>query len=591
MTGRGNIVEEELSKVFDKKSFFEILTDLEGIISENVEHPHSTINYSKIFDEKVLAFLSTRDFKRQIKDYIERYNTLIQNSKYLKKGFNHSNVLEIQKNLKSNGFFKAKHSVNLFNGDTLDVISSEEELQDVLNKEMEAVLTDTDIQKKFNEIDSKLSNAQLKDFREYLFENKNILPYLDDLDNFKKDIWVSYFIEQKDLLNNLLFEYKKGKDQIEIIVGQAKAESTDWKKVINIFNARFSVPFKLEMNNQEDVILKSEVPNLKFIFFDDGESNENKGVEESDLLKVLSQGERRALYILNIIFEVTARDRASQNTLFIVDDIADSFDYKNKYAIIEYLKEISENPLFYQIILTHNFDFHRTVSSRLNMGRSNKLNTIRNKTGITLITEKYQKNPFSHWKDNLHNNSEMLIASITFVRNIAEYSGQETIFSKLTSLLHYKEDTESITVAHLQANFKVILLDKATLILPDPEIFVIDLIFSSANNIMAENAQNIDLENKIVLAMAIRLRAEKFMVTKINDLTFWHNISVNQTFELISRYKANFSAELNNIALLEQVNLMTPENIHLNSFMYEPILDMSNDHLKQLYNSVMNDLN
>jgi len=31
---------------------------------------------------------------------------------------------------------------------------------------------------------------------------------------------------------------------------------------------------------------------------------------------------------------------------------------------------------------------------------------------------------------------------------------------------------------------------------------------------------------------------------------------------------------------------MTPENIHLNSFMYEPILDMSAQHLYQLYTKV-----
>jgi len=29
------------------------------------------------------------------------------------------------------------------------------------------------------------------------------------------------------------------------------------------------------------------------------------------------------------------------------------------------------------------------------------------------------------------------------------------------------------------------------------------------------------------------------------------------------------------------VVLMTPENIHLNSFMYEPIIDMSDEHLKR----------
>ena len=31
---------------------------------------------------------------------------------------------------------------------------------------------------------------------------------------------------------------------------------------------------------------------------------------------------------------------------------------------------------------------------------------------------------------------------------------------------------------------------------------------------------------------------------------------------------------------------MTPDNIHLNSFMYEPILDMSDEHLKKLFEDV-----
>jgi hypothetical protein len=31
---------------------------------------------------------------------------------------------------------------------------------------------------------------------------------------------------------------------------------------------------------------------------------------------------------------------------------------------------------------------------------------------------------------------------------------------------------------------------------------------------------------------------------------------------------------------------MTPENIHLNSFMFEPILDISDCHLKELYNKI-----
>ena len=32
---------------------------------------------------------------------------------------------------------------------------------------------------------------------------------------------------------------------------------------------------------------------------------------------------------------------------------------------------------------------------------------------------------------------------------------------------------------------------------------------------------------------------------------------------------------------------MTPESIHINSFMYEPILDMSDEHLRKLYTDVL----
>lgn len=171
----------------------------------------------------MVAFLNTKDFKRQIKEYIERYNTLIESSRYLQKGFNHSNASEIQKTLTGNGFFKAKHSVNLFNGSTNDTITSEDDFQKLITKELETVLSDVEIQKKFNEIDSKLSNAQLKEFREYLFDNKGILNELANLENFKKEIWYSYFVEQKSLIQTLLEEYKKGKEEIEQIVSVAKS--------------------------------------------------------------------------------------------------------------------------------------------------------------------------------------------------------------------------------------------------------------------------------------------------------------------------------------------------------------------------------
>lgn len=97
----------------------------------------------------------------------------------------------------------------------------------------------------------------------------------------------------------------------------------------------------------------------------------------------------------------------------------------------------------------------------------------------------------------------------------------------------------------------------------------------------------VNFENKIVLAIAIRLASEKFMVTKINDAAFAENITFDQTAVLVEKFKELFSAETATIGVLEDVALMTPENIHLNSFMYEPIVDMSDEHLRKLYRSVV----
>jgi len=99
--------------------------------------------------------------------------------------------------------------------------------------------------------------------------------------------------------------------------------------------------------------------------------------------------------------------------------------------------------------------------------------------------------------------------------------------------------------------------------------------------------QGINFENKIVLSIAIRIAAEQFMVKKINDATFVDGIASNQTPKLLARFKALFSGGADAINTILRVVLMTPENIHLNSFMYEPILDMSDEHLRKLYAEVL----
>lgn len=591
LSGLKKNIEETFSTAFthSPKEFYKALTRVKDEVLDRDESEFGDIVYGKIFSDKITSFLEAKDFKEKLSEYINKYDELIDSSTYFKKGiFNHNNASVIAKNLKDNGFFKAKHSVFLNSAEGKCEITTESELEEVISEEKELILSNPDLIKAFDEIDAKLkANKELRDFRDYLISNLKILPELPNLELFKQKLWISYLKLCVKSYETLTEEYNNGREEIEKIVEEAKKEETNWRSVILIFNQRFDVPFELSVENQEDVILKSEGPNIKFTFT---EGDQSKIINEPELLKILSNGEKRALYILNIIFEVEARKNSAQETLFIVDDIADSFDYKNKYAIIEYLKDISLHDGFKQILLSHNFDFFRTVCSRLDMHRQQKLHTIKTNEEVRLVEEKYQNNPFNHWRSHLANDNKMLIASIPFVRNIAEYTGDSEGFSKLTSLLHHKDDTSSITVLDLENIHKSILKDQDDLSLPNGGKIVIELIFEEADNISTASEEIVDLEGKIVLAMAIRLKAEIHMITKISDPVYFASITSNQTYKLFKKYIELFEVERQEIEILNQVNLMTPENIHLNSFMYEPILDMSNIALINLYENTKSHL-
>ena len=588
LSGLRDDIENEISKAFtnDEGKLFISLERVEKEVIDSSKPEFSDISYKEISNEKVIKFLETKDFKEKIVDYIKKYDELIEKSKYFRKGvFNHNNASAIAKSLVDNGFFKARHSVSLNAKESKgEMIHTKEELENVIEAEKNAILTNPDLVKAFAAIDDKLkANKELRDFRNYLLEHVKIITELKSLASLKQKIWISYLKERKDLYTNMLKEYRQGKDALNKIIEQAKTEETQWREVISIFNKRFSVPFVLTIKNQDDVILEDEIPSISFVFKD---SSEEKSVERLDLLQALSSGEKKALYILNIIFEVEARKKDMQETLFIVDDIADSFDYKNKYAIIQYLKEISEESLFYQIILTHNFDFFRTIHSREVVDYPRCLFSYKTENEVKLEPARGVKNPFiNDWKLNL-SDSKKLVASIPFVRNIVEYTKGErdADYKKLTSLLHWKNDSESFLMSDLELIFKNSFTDA---VFPEthPADKIIDKIFREAENCLSAS-EGVNFENKIVLSIAIRLKAEKFMIDKINDQSFVSAIVTKQTTELFKKYKEKCPLETENIQLLADVNLMTPENIHLNSFMYEPILDMSDQHLRDLYKKV-----
>jgi hypothetical protein len=190
------------------------------------------------------------------------------------------------------------------------------------------------------------------------------------------------------------------------------------------------------------------------------------------------------------------------------------------------------------------------------------------------------------WKPNFFTDPKKRIASIPFIRNIIEFTRGEKDrdFIKLTSLLHWKSDSASITQSALDAVYNSVF--GGTESSADGNSSVADIIRSEALKCLKAK-ESINFENKIVLSIAIRIVAEQFMVDKIRDPKFVDDIDSNQTPRLLAKYKELFNGDVSQIETIQRVILMTPENIHLNSFMYEPIMDMSDEHLKKLYADIL----
>jgi hypothetical protein len=586
-SGSKKDIEKEIASAFTTSNdqFYRALIRIKEELLSQKDAPFADIKYDILFDEKVLAFLGTKDFKTAIESYITKYNELLSASTYFKKGiFNYYNAATIAKQLADNGFFDAKHTVSL-NAESKLQINSQKELEDLIAKEKDNISNDKDLKKKFAEIEKLIQkNIAVRDFEGYLANHEELLAKLANIASFKEEVWKSYIKARFDFYLDLVEKYQAADVKRKQIEQQASKERTLWEDVIDIFNDRFFVPFRLEAINRVSVILGQE-PMLTLGFtFKDGA--ENASVEKAALMKVLSQGEKKALYVLNILFEIEVRKKAKLQTLLIVDDIADSFDYKNKYAIIQYLKDIADDPHFDLILLTHNFDFYRTVQSRF-VSYSNCLMASKSSSGITLNQAAGIQNVFvNDWKLRFFDTPMKRIASIPFLRNLIEFTRGplDSNFIKLTSLLHWKADSAQITQSELDAIYNHLFATTGAS--PDRTSPVISQIRKEATACLTA-PDGINFENKVVLAIAIRLVTEEFMVNKINDSAYVAGLDSNQTPRLLTKFKQKFPAELTAIGTIQKVILMTPENIHLNSFMYEPILDMSDEHLRKLYSEVL----
>ena len=595
-TFQGKIVYSLESTILNDFSFTEqsILLNLDTF-SQAPKIDFSNIVYDDIFNDSVIKKIKSDEFQKGIDAFISKIDEIYRSFNFLEKGtFTLPKLKEIKKIIEKDNFFVKGNMLSL---------AGNKEIQNIDTLESEIKKIEIKIQNlsELKTIEQLLSDAKGMVLKDIIETHTDIIPFLklDKLVDLKKILWFSYIYENKSLFDELKTKYSNLAKSID----NTPTNETPWKNCLNIFKERFTVPFNMEITNLKGAIIGESVPQIEFSFSKNGKI---KRINRSKLdeLDTLSQGEKRALYLLNIIFDLERIKSNTKDTLLIIDDIADSFDYKNKYAIIEYLYELSKIDKIKMIILSHNFDFYRSVSSRLSILRDNRLFANVSNNTIEFITEKYQNQPFLYWKKNL--SVKNIIALIPFVRNLIEYGKDNRVsgvsdFLFLTNLLHEKESTDSISFLDLQPIYNEYIGNKNFTKDVNLSESIMQSLYSICDTL---NQTNSLLEDKVLLSMAIRHYAEKFMLNEIKkssktfkwgenkpkktgDAEMFLNYIAggdNQTKKLILGY--NQIGTYENIKLMSEVNIMTSENIHLNSFMYEPLLDMDILELLNLYKKI-----
>lgn len=595
LSGKKRNIEELILADFNKSnlSIKEFLFDIYKKYCSINFPDYSYIKYSYIVNKHVESILSEDGLKEALIRYIDKYNDLINKSNIFSSNFNHNNAESTLSKLNTDGFFDAEHKIILKN---IDKPMGEQEFKEIIQQETTQII-EQDMKEEFEEIDKILSrNKDCKEFREFIKDNKELIPELFNFDKFKQKLWISYIFYDEININNYISTYKENLSLIKNIIKKVEGERSTWEKVVEKFNDRFSnMPFKVDIKNKKETTLNEETPEIVFIYED---GKDRRSLLEDELKKHLSNGEKKALYILKIIFDLEVIIKENKQVILIIDDIADSFDYRNKYAIVEYLHEIIEHELFYPIILTHNFDFYRIVGNRLGLMRTKTTYFVSNNDGkLTLTQGEYFKNIFKTWKQKVYKNNVIFLASIAFIRNIVEYidGTNSEKYNNLTSLLHYKKfeienvkKTEDILVDDLIKYYVDVWGCEKDKFEQDSRQSVIDLLIEESDKINNNSHPHIQVEYKVVLSMVIRIKAEKYMIYRIDNDDDIKDIRGDQTRKLKKKINLNLkdTDDIKINSILERVLLMTPENIHLNSFMFEPILDMDISELKDLYNEV-----
>ena len=299
-------IEKEVTEAFRESvtdNFYDCLLRIIPLIpTDGSKLPEYTFKYNDVFDKAGLVKQFVEANQETIQRYFNAYTQLLSQSEFFSGGldsFGTSQASTLLKSVADDRFFKASHKM-LLKGDI--ELNGKQELKAKIDEEVSRIFNNEELQAIYTELERKLSSPKaMADFKEVIQRQPELIPLLTDYELFRRRTIAGYMQHFRAEFDSLCEVYLSKRDELKDIIYQANNDRSEWERVVNLFNARFFVPFVVKVENVSDVLLNEKSAALSFTYCDSA-TEEPVTPEQKTLMSEMSTGEVRAFNILQNIF-------------------------------------------------------------------------------------------------------------------------------------------------------------------------------------------------------------------------------------------------------------------------------------------------
>lgn len=517
--------------------------------------------------------------EKKVKEHLKAYQDIIKsrlNSDFYDELFSETKGQDLLKILKDTDFLSKESKRGIIIDGTEYYNLSD--LENLFKKKLNEILSDPTVIEKSEALQKNLGKAVLaKDFSEKIVQFPEIsLNIPIGRENIIYSLLKNSFdYDYSETINELNII----KQELQKIYEKASKNKNLFDTIVEEYTEIFQPVFTIKVENTVECLSGNKVPDV--VFSHQRDSDACRGMTKEKINEYLSSGEKSTLKILDFMFmynNIKLNAGSEDKILIILDDIVETFDYRNRAGFLQYIHSLISDKRNELIILTHNYEFYERVYKAIDKERLISLVAYTKKNGKVYI-EKNSKihinmqNQFNHIS-----NTNELISRIPFFRELQNYLGEGGKSNLLNNCLHYKNETKDIMVFDI----KDYLIENgivSTATISNDSKYLIELV-KLASKITSGNYFNII--PKIILSIASRILIEKIAIN--DDFSKLEGIDNNQTRQILNLY--SHENDSRTIQLLNKVLLLTPDFIHINSFMFEPLVDICPDDLIDLFNEI-----